>query len=185
MKGFKRIKGFEGYLINPEGKILSLKRKNKHFIKPYVAGNGYLEVTLVKEKGVYKQVGVHRLLAQTFIPNPNNYPVVNHKDGNVLNNLLDNLEWCTESYNKKHSIYKLKRYSTTLPPQKVIVIDKLNNKKYVFESVAKASEFLGINKKFFGDFLNGRYKKPYSIKDYDFIYKGRLIDAKVARYKRK
>lgn len=46
---------------------------------------------------------LHRLLAETFLPNPNNYGDVNHKDGNRDNNTLDNLEWCTRSYNLKHS----------------------------------------------------------------------------------
>ena len=50
-----------------------------------------------------KSVLLHRLVASTFIPNPNNYPEVNHKDGNKLNNSVDNLEWCTRSMNMKHA----------------------------------------------------------------------------------
>ena len=63
---------------------------------------GYREVML-SEYGTCNQYRVHRLIAETFIPNPNNLPCVNHKDGNKLNNCVDNLEWCTHSENTKHA----------------------------------------------------------------------------------
>lgn len=55
-----------------------------------------------KSKGVNRYI--HRLVAEAFIPNPNNYPVVNHKDGNKLNNVYTNLEWCSYSHNNQHAI---------------------------------------------------------------------------------
>lgn len=53
--------------------------------------------------GKQKREYVHRLVAKAFLPNPKNYPIVNHKDGNTLNNATDNLEWCSASYNTKHA----------------------------------------------------------------------------------
>jgi len=63
---------------------------------------GYLRVTLAKN-GVNKRFAVHRLVAMAFIPNPENKPAINHKDGNKKNNHYSNLEWCTNSENNKHA----------------------------------------------------------------------------------
>lgn len=65
---------------------------------------GYPSVSLTRD-GVSQNVLVHRLVAKTFLPNPNNLPFVNHKDTNRSNNKLENLEWCTEEYNNIHAVY--------------------------------------------------------------------------------
>lgn len=76
-----------------EGKILS----------PYINNKGYLMVDLrINNKTV--RCLVHRLVAITFIPNPNNYPIINHKNNNPLDCSVDNLEWCTYSYNIEYAI---------------------------------------------------------------------------------
>ncbi len=101
----KDIIGFEGkYKISEDGEIWSVKR-NK-FLKPFHKNGGYVRICLYVEKdkkikGI--QYSVHRLVAQTFIPNPLNYPQINHKDGNKTNNKVSNLEWCTPSQNQKHA----------------------------------------------------------------------------------
>ena len=115
--GFVDIKGFEGlYAINKEGYIKSLDRivecKNgvlkpvsSKFISPADNGTGYLFVYLWKNNKSYRKY-VHRLVAETFIPNPENLPEVNHKDNNKRNNSVGNLEWCSritnEQYKEKH-----------------------------------------------------------------------------------
>ena len=105
--GFKRIKGYENYAINLQGEILSISRKmwNGHkywqsknrMLKPTVAKNGYLVVGFSvgpRNNHNSKTKYIHRLLALTFISNPQNKKCINHKDGNKLNNSLENLEWC-------------------------------------------------------------------------------------------
>ena len=137
MDGYVDIKGFEGYKINKDGVVMSYKRVFPREIKHHVKGNGYVEVTLSDKKGSYKQVGLHRLLAEAFIPKPDNAEIVNHKDGNTLNYSLDNLEWITQSENKLHAIYTLKKKTHK---QKTIIVDGVE-----FESYKKCAEHFGIN----------------------------------------
>lgn len=75
---------------------------NKACVQPYVSNKGYLCINLYKQSKVYK-FQIHRLLAIAFIPNPLGLPVINHIDGNPLNNDLNNLEWCTQAENIKHA----------------------------------------------------------------------------------
>lgn len=89
------------YMINQEGKIYSNKTKKE--LTGTVYNTGYRFVRLTTEDGK-KGYAVHRLVAQTFIPNPKNLPIVNHKDGNKLNNNVNNLEWVTQSENRYHAI---------------------------------------------------------------------------------
>lgn len=89
------------YDIDEQGNIFS--HKTKKFLTGSVFNTGYLMVRLTVN-GVKKGYAVHRLVAKTFIPNPDNLPVVNHKDGNKLNNSVDNLEWVTQSQNRIHAI---------------------------------------------------------------------------------
>lgn len=70
-------------------------------LNPYMFPNGYWAVTFC-HKRKYKTAYIHRLMAEVFLPNPNNYPIVNHKDSNPSNNNIENLEWCTQSYNVKY-----------------------------------------------------------------------------------
>jgi len=104
------IAGYEGiYYIERNGDIYSQDRivegkdgrvlfYEGQLIKPRINNQGYYTVKL-RKNGTQKHHYIHRLLALTYIPNPNNYPCVNHKDCNRLNNNLENLEWCTHEYN--------------------------------------------------------------------------------------
>ena len=99
----KEIKGFEGrYTISNLGVVRSLITGK--VLKPYITKAGYARVNLRYAKcRDYKSLLVHRLVAGNFIPNPNNYKEVNHKDCNRLNNKVSNLEWCDRFYNIKYA----------------------------------------------------------------------------------
>lgn len=89
------VKGFEElYLVSNFGRVWSLI--SKRFLAPRPLPVGYLRVQ-IKGKDYY----IHRLVAEAFLPNKDNLPMVNHKDFNKLNNNLNNLEWCTASHNKR------------------------------------------------------------------------------------
>lgn len=103
---WKDIKDYEGlYKISNLGNVKSLKtNKNLYYSK----SKNYLRVSLNKD-GIRKGYSIHRLVAEAFIPNPNNYPCVNHKDCNGNNNNVDNLEWCTHKQNNSYKNHHLKR----------------------------------------------------------------------------
>lgn len=96
---FRDIPGYEGvYEVSNLGRV----RRNGKILKPGKNRDGYLLVSLSKN-GIRKTVRVHRLVALSFLSNPNNLPEINHRDENRTNNTVDNLEWCTRDYNINYS----------------------------------------------------------------------------------
>ena len=119
MEEFREIKGYEGkYLVSNKGRIKSIcnyHKKGDLILKQYEhVETEYLFVRLSqgylndKKRTVYKNHDVHRLVAETFIENPDDLPFVNHKDENKRNNNADNLEWCTPKYNSNYGTIKEK-----------------------------------------------------------------------------
>ena len=100
----EKVKDYPNYSITSTGEVFNNKtgRKLKQMIK-----KGYCGVYLYNENG-RKFFLVHRLVAQTFIANEDNYPEVNHKDENPLNNNVENLEWCSSKYNSNYGTHKEK-----------------------------------------------------------------------------
>ena len=82
---------FPNYDISEDGIITNSKEK---IIKGEISNNGYRRVSLSNNDIKHKKMSVHRLVAETYIPNPHNYPEVNHKNENKLDNNINNLKWC-------------------------------------------------------------------------------------------
>jgi len=124
------------YHISNHGRVKSYKCGKERILKPYLLGGGlpYYAYSLhIKNKR--KICKVHRLVALAFIPNPDNKPQVNHKDGNKLNNHIDNLEWMTSKENHQHAwdtgLFEGKRLAKSKA-----VIDIVTGKKYDALNVA-------------------------------------------------
>ena len=97
---WKNINGFEGlYEISNYGRVRTIK--TQLIRSPFYHKKKYLKVTLQK-KNHKKHYRIHRLVAQAFIPNPDNKSEVNHKDFNKINNFVDNLEWTSGEENRSH-----------------------------------------------------------------------------------
>lgn len=140
MEKYKDIPGYNGkYQISNTGRVISVDYNHSgkpREIKLWKTKRGYLIASLFN--GVkQKHHSVHRLVAGAFVENPDNLPVVNHKDGNQLNNHADNLEWVTVRDNTWHGFYVLKHYGLTKP------IMCLETGK-VYESAQQAGRELGI-----------------------------------------
>lgn len=99
----KPIPGFDGYFATYEGEIISYKR-GKREIKTINHGKkGYCTIGLTPDGEKYQNQRIHRMVALAWIPNPNNYPQVNHKDGNKKNNKVSNLEWADSKQQIRHA----------------------------------------------------------------------------------
>ena len=96
---WKNIFDFIGYQVSNFGRIRSLKTYK--ILKQYNHRNGYMFVSL-SHHGKHFNLYIHRLVAEAFIPNPDNLPEVNHKDENPSNNNVNNLEWCNRKYNANY-----------------------------------------------------------------------------------
>lgn len=93
---------YEHVFVTPDGKIFSNKSGKLKELTQFEK-NGYLKCTIFEDDNVISQKFVHRLVAETFIPNPNNLPEIDHIDCNKQNNLKDNLEWVTSKENKRRA----------------------------------------------------------------------------------
>ena len=131
---WRDVKGFEGlYKVNRKGEIYSVL--NNIIRPPKDNGYGYDNINLNKNgKKITKYI--HRIVAEAFIPNPNNYPIVNHKDENKKNNNVENLEWCTVSYNNNYGTAKVRRTLSTKETWKNMSEEK---RKEISENHRKAA----------------------------------------------
>ena len=149
------------YEVSNLGRVKKIKRKIKNkyidrdkaintILKGSKTQKGYHIIKLTKDKKI-KTIGIHRLVAEAFIPNPNNLPQVNHKDENKTNNKVNNLEWCTVEYNNNYGTKKerLKAHHNPIIyeslKKKVIQYDKNMNKIAEYSSISEASKKNKIN----------------------------------------
>ena len=147
----KPIKDLEElYEIDDEGNVYALPRikrtptteylSKERKLKPYNNGYGYMLVDMRKNGKRYMRL-VHRLVADAFLPNPDNLPQINHIDGNNSNNKLSNLEWCTCSENQYHAFKNnLKPCNFNHPNSKL----KLEEVLYIKNNYCKNKKGFGI-----------------------------------------
>lgn len=104
---FRDIKGFEGlYMVSNNGQVMSLVGKEPKLLSNILSSDGKYYTIGLSKNGVRKRYGIHRLVAEAFIPNPMGLSQINHKDENGLNNTVENLEWCDRKYNMNYGTRK-------------------------------------------------------------------------------
>lgn len=135
---WRGIPGYEdSYQVNALGEVRNIRTNPPRLLKPWRHPAGYTCVTLCKDKKKTKYL-VHRIVAETFLPNPENKPQINHKNGNKADNNVDNLEWCSNAENAHHSAYILGNESTNAK-RPVVCMDTLQ----VFPSISEAARAVG------------------------------------------
>lgn len=149
MEIWKDIDGYNGlYRVSSFGRVLSLERRGVrsngtfyHFqqkiLKNTYDKKGYCYVSLRKPHEKEVRSSVHRLVAEAFIPNPNNYPCVNHKDEDKTNNRVGNLEWCTYAYNNTYNGNHIRRGRPIILTKDDVVLH--------FDTLSQAADYLSYS----------------------------------------
>lgn len=174
---WKDIEGYEGlYQVSNLGRVRSLDRmtaprKDNGASYPILGTilrtnqrkDGYMSVTFWKDSKAHSQL-IHKLVANAFIPNPDNLPVVNHKDEDKTNNRVDNLEWCSQQYNLN---YKDINYRSKEKRRKKVVQMTLDGKVVAtFNGAREASRITGFSQGNISSVCRG--EKPQM---YGFLWK--------------
>ena len=157
---YRSVPDFPKYIVSNLGSVISMDYNHtgeSREISQGTQSTGYKFVVLCNN-GVKKHFLVHRLVAESFIPNPNNYSQVNHKDENKANNSVENLEWCDCLYNVNYGNGINKR-SCSLSITKSKRVAKCNSNMEIieeFNSVLEAKALTGINNSKIGECCNGK-----------------------------
>lgn len=155
-----QIKNFPDYYVSENGQVFSSKKNGGYFrpltmMKLKEDKDGYFEVGLyLNGKRYFRRV--HRLVAEAFLPNPNHYPQINHKDGNRQNNNVSNLEWCTCQENIIHSFETLHRNPTISMFKPLKLTDKERNQMLFFNTIKDCAFYLNMSYEHLGRLLNGK-----------------------------
>ena len=112
MEEWKEIPGYEGlYEVSNMGNVRNVRRNT--LLRLTKTNKGYIQVGLSKN-GILTVLKVHRLVAQAFLPNPDNLPMINHKDEDKTNNRVENLEWCDHKYNMNYGTRNIRAKETAI-----------------------------------------------------------------------
>ena len=165
---WKRHPKYSNYMISNQGRVKHLtyvNTNNKTIKERLLCGSlhndGYIFISICLGNSQYKQIPKHRLVAETWIENPNNKPEINHKDGNKQNNSIDNLEWCTSSENQQHAVDNMLQPITVSTykgklskEQRDEIINRYNIENISKRQLAKEYE---VSHTTINDLLNNKY----------------------------
>lgn len=153
---WKPVKEFEDeYEISNFGRLISKKQKEPKIIKGFIEKSGYIHVVLTKMRNgkniKRRSTRIHRLVAEAFLPNPNNYSEINHIDMIKTNNVVSNLEWCTRKYNqneafkqKPNMINHLNNYNKYEKTKRIVQFDKNGDYIAIYPNAKAAEKITGI-----------------------------------------
>ena len=175
---WKDIEGYVGlYQVSNLGRVKGLERydsrghlRTERVLKPTNDWDGYLRVNLYKNR-VQVNKTIHRLVAEAFIPNPENKPTVNHIDENKTNNNVNNLEWATMKEQNSHGT-RLERFSKS-NSNPIIAIDIANGEYNEYNSGKECAIQLGLNHGHISSVLKGKRRQTGG---YVFKYLDKSLD---------
>lgn len=194
---WKDIKGYEGlYQVSNMGRVKSLKRISldgrrieEKILKYKRAGRGQYQCVRLYKNNTSKYKTIHRLVAEAFVPNPNNLPQVNHKDENSKNNIYSNLEWCTGKYNVNYGTRNLRmkektnyKLLTEKLKKKVLKYDLNYNLVDFYESMTEAAKKNNVSIGNISSCCNKKYK---SVGNYIYRFDGDNDFSNIINYKNK
>ena len=182
--------GYPGYYVSDSGRIWGPGRHGKAGLITPTPGNkyGHLEVSIHVD-GMRLHKYVHRLVAETFIPNPHNYPLVRHLDDDPTNNCVENLEWGTQADNMQDAInagrfvyFSEEDRESAMQKRRmpIIAINLKTGDKLNFISQQEASRVLGVNQACISDVL---HRRSSNAKGWYFIHDGDDIDIDLDTYR--
>lgn len=150
-----KIENYENYEVRPNGEVINTK--TGRVLKGQKNSSGYMQVCLCKN-GKQKTFKVHRLVAEAFIPNPDNLLEINHRDEDKTNNTVENLEWCTRKYNNNYGT-RIKRVS-----KQVLQLRKDGSLVRVWPSTNEIQRQLHFDSGFISACCRGKYHTAYGYK---------------------
>ena len=155
---WKPIEGYEGlYEISSYGNVVSHHGKTSRILAHRKGKSGYIQYGLSKN-GIVTTVSAHRLVAQAFIPNPDNLETVSHKDENPENNHVDNLEWASREDNARYGTGAVRRKKIMTEKYGAKIIARKDGEELRFDSVKECIRVLGLDKGNAYDAIDGIVK---------------------------
>lgn len=156
---WRDIKGYEGlYKVSNKGRIRTTKRRGSSggIMKCQIWGAGY---PCVRIGGTchHELLNVHRLVAEAFLPNPDNLPCVNHKDEDKTNNCVENLEWCSYQYNNTYGTMAYRSINHPSTSKCIMQLSKTGEPIATYPSIKEASRKTGISYQVLISYLHERY----------------------------
>lgn len=159
----KHVAEWPEYMISRDGALYRVITRGGNIqepspVRPWKSLAGYNQAYLTR-KGVKKVVSIHRVVAQTYLPNPDNLPQVNHKDGDKDNNTVDNLEWCSAGANMKNAKDRGKfNHSGDMKLLDSQVRD-LRDRRAAGTTIAQLAKDFGVSLRYVQQLVNYEFRK--------------------------